>query len=507
MKRTAGILFLLIILCVSISAIAEDRLPDDFSYILRSEYIDHGGEIISASVCGSSGAAVIQQNNQCLLSVLSYHDGQWSIAFENEHAACAQTSVYLDTDDVLILTDPFQCSETYHEQYYFTLDGEWCLSSVINYVDGEDEGYLLEYTASFDKGQLCSWIYLTDMEGNFLSSHPGMTLPDVLTIDEKLLSAFDGVEPPINGMGYYTDDGGNTSYVIIQRLFSVIVPDEYTFVDGIKADNSLQFVADKADGNRVLLCCAYGGSIVGWQITESTPLPAGTTIGIENFTETLNLSGQYYGVNIGRYPTGTWGVTGISDQHGNWMDVGPGWVSEVMYNGPFLFGDHPWSDITQMDWSSIPSDTSAISVYLDTSCRATPNNPKANDRLHLRQFAKKNSKSLGKYYNGAPLVILSQEGDWTQVRVGGQVGYMMTKYLLTGSAVNQQASAILKKTNVHPLTEIRWDNESIPDIWTGSELQRLFVIGVIEDEWYLVWDPVTGRSGRIRQNDLWDGNG
>lgn len=507
MKRTVVILFLLVILSVGISAIAEDPLPDDFSNVLQSEYIGHGGKIISASVCGSAGAAVIQQGDQCFLSILSFHDGQWSIAFENEHAACAQTRVYLDTDDVLILSDPFQCSETYHEQYYFTLDGEWRLSSVISYIGEEDDGYLLEYTASLDKGQLYTSIYLTDLEGNFLSSHPGMTLPDVLTADEKLLSAFNGVEPPINGMGYYTDDGGNTSNVIIQRLFSVIVPDEYAFADGIRTDNSLQFVADKADGNRVLLCCAYGGSMVGWQITESTPLPSGTTIGIENFTETLNLSGHCYGVNIGRYPTGTWGVTGISDQHGNWLDVGPGWASEGMYYGPFLFGDHPWSDITQMDWSSIPSDTSAISVYLDTSRRATPNNPNINDRLHLRQFATKDSKSLGKYYNGTPLVILSREGDWTQVRVGGQVGYMMTKYLLTGNNVNQQVSAILKKTNIHPLTEIHWDNESIPDFFTGSEIQRLFVIGVIDDEWYLVWDPVTGRCGQIRQKDLWDGNG
>lgn len=507
MKRTVVILFLLVILSVGISAIAEDPLPDDFSNILQSEYIGHGGKIISASVCGSAGAAVIQQGDQCFLFILSFHDGQWSIAFENEHAACAQTRVYLDTDDVLILSDPFQCSETYHEQYYFTLDSEWRLSSVISYIGEEDDGYLLEYIASLDKGQLYTSTYLTDLEGNFLSSHPGMTLPDVLTADEKLLSAFNGVEPPINGMGYYTDDGGNTSNVIIQRLFSVIVPDEYTFADGIRTDNSLQFVADKADGNRVLLCCAYGGSMVGWQITESTPLPSGTTIGIENFTETLNLSGHNYGVNIGRYPAGTWGVTGISDQHGNWLDVGPGWVSEGMYYGPFLFGDHPWSDITQMDWSSIPSDTSAISVYLDTSRRATPNNPNANDRLHLRQFATKDSKSLGKYYNGTPLVILCREGDWTQVRVGGQVGYMMTKYLLTGNNVNQQVSAILKKTNVHPLTEIHWDNESIPDFFTGSEIQRLFVIGVIDDEWYLVWDPVTGRCGQIRQKDLWDGNG
>ena len=278
-------------------------------------------------------------------------------------------------------------------------------------------------------------------------------------------------------------------------------------MNGIKTGDSLQFVADRADGSRVLLCCAYGGSIVGWQITESTPLPAGTRIGIENFTETLNLGGLYYGVNIGRYPSGTWGVTGISFLHGNWINVGPGWVCEDMYNGHFLFGRHPWSDITQMDWSAIPSDMTNLSAYLDTSRIATPNNPNAKDRLHLRKLATKDSRSLGKYYNGTPLEILSLEGDWTQVRVGGQVGYMMTKYILTGQAVNQQVSAILRKTNVHPLTEIRWDNENTPCKLAGYEIERLFIIGVVEDEWYLVWDPTTGRCGRIRQSDMWDGNG
>lgn len=507
MKRVVGIILLLAMLCICVSAIADDQLPEIFLNFLQVQYAERGGKIISASACGSVGAAVIQMDDQCILSVLFYHDGQWNIGFENEHAACPQTSVYLDTDDVLILTNPFPWYPEYNEQFYFTFDGDWILSSVISYTGDEEDGYLSEHTADLRNGQLYTCLYLTDVEGNILSTRSGMTLPDVLTREEKLLSAFDGAEPPISGYRYFKDGSMKMPSVMIKRLFGTIVPNEYSFVGGIRTDDGLQFIADKPDGSRVLLCCAYDGSADEWQITESTPLPAGTTMGIENFTKTLNLGGQYYGVSIGRYSSGTWGVTGISDMHGNWMDVGDEWVSESRYTGPFLFGNHPWSDITQMDWASIPDDTSNIAEYLDTSRRATPNNPNANDRLHLRTAAKKDSTSLGKYYNGAPLVILSNEGEWTQVRVGGQVGFMMTKYLLTGDAVNQQTPSILKKTNVHPLTEIHWDNEDIPDLWTGDEVQGLFIIGVVGDEWYLVWDPVTGRCGRILQTDLWEGNG
>lgn len=71
--------------------------------------------------------------------------------------------------------------------------------------------------------------------------------------------------------------------------------------------------------------------------------------------------------------------------------------------------------------------TSAIAeYYID--------NPHPADRLHLRQSPSSKAKSLGKYYNGAPIEALSgDQNGWVQVRVGmgsaSQTGYMNASYL------------------------------------------------------------------------------
>lgn len=100
---------------------------------------------------------------------------------------------------------------------------------------------------------------------------------------------------------------------------------DYTYVDGLLEGAKLQFIADKADGTRVLLCGWFDGS-EGWGLTESTPLPAGTEIGIENFVDTLNLGLKGYGVSIGRRADGKWGAVGALGE--DYFALGSCWVSD-----------------------------------------------------------------------------------------------------------------------------------------------------------------------------------
>ena len=67
--------------------------------------------------------------------------------------------------------------------------------------------------------------------------------------------------------------------------------------------------------------------------------------------------------------------------------------------------------------------------------------------------------------------------------------------------------ALTGKQNLRPLTEILWDDSGEPEMIPGYEVSQLVITGVIGDEWYLVWNPDTGRTGQIRQTELWDGNG
>lgn len=56
-------------------------------------------------------------------------------------------------------------------------------------------------------------------------------------------------------------------------------------------------------------------------------------------------------------------------------------------------------------------------------------NPEAVERLNLREEASASSKSLGMFYTGTVVEVLGTSGEYTQVRVGEQEGYMQSTYL------------------------------------------------------------------------------
>ncbi len=502
MKRKLYAVLLLMCMLL-VHAGAENELTEEFASALGSLYGE--GTVISAAECGNSGAAVIRTENGCILSVLSRNEDRWTVEFENPHAAGEESSVYLDTDEMLILTDPFPGSR---QQYYFTRGEEWTLSFAVLYDSCADEWNMYrEYCASLSDGWLCRETLYTDENDNVLARFPGMTLPDVLTEQEKKLESFSGFEPPFNGMGYPADDSMSVSDDILFRLFGAAVSGGYRYVDGNLDRDGLQFIADRQDGARVLLCCEYAPDH-SCRITESAPLPAETRFGIENFTTTLNLGKSQSGVSIGRNSDGTWGAKGALTKDGSWFAPGTCYVSDggLWWNSTPYIGTVTWNDITDMDWLSLPESLEAAKAAVDPSAWATPRNPDAADRLHLRAQPDRNSRSLGKYYNGTPLRVISRGAEWTRVRVGNTEGYMMTKYLAFGEQINRLPSALTGKVAVHPVTEILWEGEESPDLITGSEAASMLIVGVNE-EWYLMWDPYTDRFGRIRQSDLWDGNG
>ena len=50
-------------------------------------------------------------------------------------------------------------------------------------------------------------------------------------------------------------------------------------------------------------------------------------------------------------------------------------------------------------------------------------------RLHLREYASQNARSLGLFPNGAQVTVLNRSGLWAYVSVNGLYGYMMLSYL------------------------------------------------------------------------------
>lgn len=91
-----------------------------------------------------------------------------------------------------------------------------------------------------------------------------------------------------------------------------------------------------------------------------------------------------------------WGVScmGFGD-----IFLGPRCVRGNDSNKLYL-GTHPWSDITRIDWSTLPTTEEEAADCVNGSGYAMVKNPDPADRLHLRTEPTKSAASLGKYYTG-----------------------------------------------------------------------------------------------------------
>ena len=138
---------------------------------------------------------------------------------------------------------------------------------------------------------------------------------------------------------------------------------------------------------------------------------------------------------------------------------------------------------------------------LDQSGWAVVNNPDPADRLHLRTKASRSGDSLGKFYNGTPVQVLEQKGDWTRVQIGfgdtARTGWMMTKYLSFGADMDKVSDAF-------PELTFREEHERASEV-SGD----YWVVGV-EEEGRTKQYILLGGDGTVQyvpQSWLWGGNG
>ena len=62
-------------------------------------------------------------------------------------------------------------------------------------------------------------------------------------------------------------------------------------------------------------------------------------------------------------------------------------------------------------------------------------------RLHLREYASQNARSLGLFPNGTSVTVLNRSGNWAYVYVNGMYGYMMLTYL-SGAYIPQPVQPV-----------------------------------------------------------------
>ena len=139
----------------------------------------------------------------------------------------------------------------------------------------------------------------------------------------------------------------------------------------------------------------------------------------------LNLRSEPDGDILGSYPRGT-KVTVLSSS-GSW--------SKVIVGGQTGYMASQWLSAKK------PSSSSG-SASSQISGTAVVNNPRDTQVLFLRSEPSTDSEALGYYRNGKTVTLLKKLDGWYKVKVDGQTGYMMAKYLKVTDEVSSGTATV-----------------------------------------------------------------
>ena len=494
MKRLLPLLMLLLFLT---PALAED---DPTALFLTAH---PGYEITASEACGNTAAAILTHEAKKVLCIAERVNGTWAFTIDNPNALLNHEArdyhLFMDTDNAVYwYCEPWDTREWYGAT---KVNGVWQMASPIFTTNwSTDFSDSREVVLSWGDGKLTRTQHLIDENDNIVSTTELMPLPASWLDGMTTLSDFDVNQLPTFQADIPTVMEGRALELAAKEL----LPD-YAYVGGALLRDELHLLMDKPDGTRVFVGVLWDGE---WKLTESTPLPKDTRYGNENFTDYLYIPGpDHITIHVTHWPDGTWGVNFLMPDSAmftlgrNYLADSPIWWADTM-----LVGNLPWSDITTIDWSTLPQDIDEARAAIDNSGWAMVNNPNPEDRLHLRVSPDRSANSRGKYYNGTFVRVLERGDTWTRVDVFGIQGWMMTKYLAFGDDMEKVQRAFNPHTTKETLTAA-----ALYEVPGGKQIGEFtgqaLVLGLVGDEWYHVWLDDTEGSGYVRQEDLWAGNG
>lgn len=491
MKRLLPLLLMLLFL---VPALAEDE-PTALFLAAHPGY-----EITDSDTEGDIAAAILVQGTDKALCVAERVNGAWTLTIDNPKALnqneAYQYRIAVSPDAPIVYweSQPWDTCETFSAR----LENDvWKLDPPVFITNWGND--FREIMLSWGDGKLCRTQYISDENGNILSMEDLLPLPASWLDGATLLKDFDvSLLPTFLGDIPTVMDGQ-----ALKLAAGELLPD-YAYVGGSLLADELQLLMDKPDGSRVFIGATYDGD---WRLTESAPLPPSTRYGNENFSDYLYIPHEMT-IGVHHWPDGTWGVNFLMSDDGGMYHLGQNYFADylLLYDPENLIvGDIPWSDITVIDWTTLPHTLEEAHAAIDNSGWAMVNNPNPEDRLHLREKPDRSSRSQGKYYNGTFVRVLEQKGDWTRVSVFGIEGWMMTDYLAFGQHMETVARVNLLQSVREDLpyaTLYQTPDGEIMHPFSGQAL----VLGVIEDAWYHVMTD-DGETGYIRQEELWGGNG
>ena len=173
------------------------------------------------------------------------------------------------------------------------------------------------------------------------------------------------------------------------------------------------------------LNCLTG--IVPSQYPAATPTPTeDTTLYVRTGNSGklhLRAYASQSAASLGLYPNGT--AVHVTARSGGWAFAEIGGVTGYMML-QYLTGAVPAQPAVTNPPVYPSSPAAATLMYVRTG---------NSGKLHLREYASQEARSLGLYPNGTQVYAVAMGNGWSQAMVSGQSGYMMTKYLAPYSSV------------------------------------------------------------------------
>lgn len=299
---------------------------------------------------------------------------------------------------------------------------------------------------------------------------------------------------------------------------TALIPVEGKIIQSCLQEHTLLLLMEDDQGVRKLYLVT--ATDTGYDIQSTNDLPKDVCLdlphagnGYVNFHWTREVNGetQYRLASFMRLADDSWVL--------DWVMNSESFVYETCFCGAcpeyysgnsdgVLIGTLKGSNLLEADLDALPQSEEAILSSLNRTGWAKVSNPDPADRLHLRTKPERNAPSLGKFYNGTPVQVLKEQGDWCQVEIGvdGQlVGWMMKKYLTFGSAMDNVPCAFPQKSwreeyRNDPAYDVLKLQEKFPmddDFW---------VIGVAEDDLYVLMN-MRGYTAYAPMDWFFDGNG
>ena len=519
MKQMIRLGILVLMMLVSVCALAEKAEQEQIKEVLLQSGVS---QPVQLSVWGDTAACFAETEGNRRLMVLEKREGEWQTVIDNPAALFQDADwpqLLLDSDNAIYWTYTLQDQETV--RYHSTRDdGVWGVvdQEVFDSSYGEKTYIWNTRWNEENGGEIVRSFSMADENDNMIGGEMNQYIPASWMTECIRLSDFDVSRFPT--MIIETNDYFASENERFFRDAAASLMPGYTFLKGMLKNDALHFLMQKPDGTKVYVICEYE-SHRAVNLIESTPLPADTYLGVENFTDSLWIDGLCVTVQL--LYSGKAGLEYIysdsayAEASGGFLFFGDRtvWDASEVPARTLLYGDHPWDDITEIDWTRLPRALDAAAAWMDSSRYAMVVNPNPADRLHMREKADKGSRSQGKYYTGTPVTVMEKKSDWTQVIFGDWnswcSGWMMKRYLTfgqAGDALYLDVSSMPQMSSKSEQLKVYREPKTGKLIWHMNEgWSTMKVIGIIGEEWYHVWFPASGEYGYVRQSDLTPGNG